>query len=38
MTAVAVKIVGALGGYRTPRDNGGHSYYIFTKLELASAR
>jgi hypothetical protein len=37
MTAVTAKIVGALGGYRTPRDSGGYSYYVYTSLELANA-
>jgi hypothetical protein len=32
MTAIAAKLVGAKGAYRTPRTTGGHSYYLFTDL------
>ena len=35
MTAIAARLVGAKGPYRTPRTTGGHSYYLFTDLRFA---
>jgi hypothetical protein len=35
MTALTSKIIGGRGGYRTPRDSGGYSYYVYTELRFA---
>lgn len=33
MTAITVKLTNAVGGYRTPRQDGGYTYYAFVQLE-----
>lgn len=33
MTAVTVKLTGAVGGYRVPRESGSFTYFVFFKLE-----
>lgn len=35
MTALTIQLFGGIGGYRSPRESGGYSYYVFTRLEWA---
>jgi hypothetical protein len=37
MTAITAKLVGGIGGYRTPRAVGGYTFYLFTGINWAQS-
>ena len=37
MTAITAKLVGGVGGYRTPRATGGSTFYVFTAINWAAS-
>jgi len=38
MTAIAAKVAGGIGGYRTPRVTGGYTFYLITGIHRVQSQ